>query len=115
MVRQNARGSASQGEPGNRDRQGAPGEGAVFTERVAGYEMRIVRAEDTAEAPERWNRRSEALAAWLLGGNTGDGSPGLGVVLDSSEDVCPWWAASIWGISLACGRNAVSLILESAQ
>ncbi|MBI1370751.1 MAG: hypothetical protein GC162_19100 [Planctomycetes bacterium] len=36
------------------------------TERVGNIEMRIRFGEPTPESRERWERRSEALAAWLL-------------------------------------------------
>lgn len=36
------------------------------TERVGAFEMRLGLADPTAEAAERWSRRSEALAEWLL-------------------------------------------------
>jgi len=38
--------------------------GAV--ERVAGYEIRIVRAKDLGDSRRRVEERGEALAAWLL-------------------------------------------------
>ena len=37
-----------------------------MVERVGGYELRIVRAEETAESRRRWEQRGVALAAWLL-------------------------------------------------
>lgn len=36
------------------------------TERVGNLDMRICDGEPNAESDERWQRRSEALAAWLL-------------------------------------------------
>jgi hypothetical protein len=39
---------------------------ADATDRVGKFAMRVVPAERTPESEERWARRSEALAAWLL-------------------------------------------------
>lgn len=36
------------------------------TERVGPLELRVEVAETTAEVARRWERRAEALAAWLL-------------------------------------------------
>ncbi|MCC7293574.1 MAG: hypothetical protein IT449_16075 [Phycisphaerales bacterium] len=37
------------------------------TERVGPLEMRVEVAAATPESEQRWERRSESLAAWLLG------------------------------------------------
>lgn len=34
--------------------------------RVGPYEIRVVVGEPTAESEERWSRRSETIARWLL-------------------------------------------------
>jgi len=36
------------------------------TERVGEFEMRVVAGKRTAESEQRWSRRSEMIAAWLL-------------------------------------------------
>lgn len=36
------------------------------TERVGQFEMRVEAADPTPQSLEKWNRRAEALAAWLL-------------------------------------------------
>ncbi len=38
----------------------------IITEKVAGYTMTVRYEEPSPEAKERWERRSEVLAAWLL-------------------------------------------------
>lgn len=40
--------------------------GAKATEQVGPLEMSVTAGEQTSEAAERWARRSDALAAWLL-------------------------------------------------
>jgi hypothetical protein len=41
-------------------------EDEAVIERVGGYELEVVFAEETPETRERWARRSEAIAAWML-------------------------------------------------
>jgi hypothetical protein len=36
------------------------------TEHVGRFQMTVVRAEPTQESEERWTRRADALAQWLL-------------------------------------------------
>ncbi|HPD31092.1 MAG TPA: hypothetical protein PLL20_13940 [Phycisphaerae bacterium] len=36
------------------------------TDRVGDFEMRVVTGERTSESEERWSRRSEMIATWLL-------------------------------------------------
>ena len=57
MARRKARESGSRAEPSDE---------AAVTERVGDYEFTIVCGEDTPESRERWEHRSEAIAAWLL-------------------------------------------------
>ncbi len=41
-------------------------EDEAVVQRIGDYEFRVVRGEETPESRERWQRRSEAIAAWLL-------------------------------------------------
>ena len=38
----------------------------IATERVGQFTFTVTRGEDSPESRERWSRRSDALAAWLL-------------------------------------------------
>lgn len=40
--------------------------GENHSDRVGGFALRIVPAEESPESRQRWEQRSEALAAWLL-------------------------------------------------
>ncbi len=66
MARRTARESGLRAEPLNPDNQDATGGKAVVTDRGGAYGFRIVCGEDTPESRKRWDRRGEALAAWLL-------------------------------------------------
>lgn len=56
--------SAERRRPRRRGRR--PEVGDATSDRVGGFELRIVCGADSPESRRRWEQRSEALAAWLL-------------------------------------------------